>query len=154
MSAFVDLINRTRSDHVVTIESQISFVHESRRSFVSQREVRGDSEAVVAAVRAALREDPDVLLIEDLRSADIAAVALEAADSGRLVFGSLPAPSTVAAINRFLELFPADRRPQAQSSLAGALSGRRRAGAPAALARRTCGGARGFAEYASGRGPD
>ncbi len=123
MSAFVDLINRTRSDHVVTIESQISFVHESRRSFVSQREVRGDSDAVVATVRAALREDPDVLLIEDLRSAEIASVALEAADSGRLVFGSLPAPSSVAAINRFLELFPSDRRAQAQSSLAGALRG-------------------------------
>jgi twitching motility protein PilT len=123
MSAFVDLINRTRSDHVVTMESQISFVHESRRSFVSQREVRGDSEAVVAAVRAALREDPDVLLIEDLRSAEIAAVALEAADSGRLVFGSLPAPSTVAAVDRLLELFPSDRRPQTQSSLAGTLRG-------------------------------
>ena len=123
MSAFIDLINRTRSDHVVTIESQISFVHESRRSFVSQREVRGDSDAVVAAVRAALREDPDVLLIEDLRSAEIAAVALEAADSGRLVFGSLPAPSTVAAIDRLLELFAPDRRAQAQSSLAGTLRG-------------------------------
>ena len=123
MSAFIDLINRTRSDHVVTIESQISFVHESRRSFVSQREVRGDSDAVVAAVRAALREDPDVLLIEDLRSAEIAAVALEAADSGRLVFGSLPAPSTVAAIDRLVELFAPDRRTQAQRSLAGTLRG-------------------------------
>jgi len=123
MSAFIDLINRTRSDHVVTIESQISFVHESRRSFVSQREVRGDSDAVVAAVRASLREDPDVLLIEDLRSAEIASVALEAAESGRLVFGSLPAASTVAAIDRLLELFPQDRRSQAQRSLAGALRG-------------------------------
>jgi twitching motility protein PilT len=123
MSAFIDLINRTRSDHVVTIESQISFVHESRRSFVSQREVRGDSDAVVAAVRAALREDPDVLLIEDLRSAEIASVALEAAESGRLVFGSLPAASTVAAVDRLLELFPQDRRSQAQRSLAGALRG-------------------------------
>ena len=123
MSAFVDLINRTRSDHVVTIESQIGFVHESRRSFVSQREVRGDGEAIVSAVRAALREDPDVMLIEDLRSPEIAAVALEAAESGRLVFGSLPAASTVPAIERFLELFPADRRAQAQSSLAGTLRG-------------------------------
>jgi len=123
MSAFIDLINRTRSDHVVTVESQISFVHESRRSFVSQREVRGDNDAVVAAVRAALREDPDVLLIEDLRSAEIAAVALEAAESGRLVFGSLPAASTVAAVDRLLELFPQDRRSQAQRSLAGALRG-------------------------------
>jgi twitching motility protein PilT len=123
MSAFVDLINRTRSDHVVTIESQIGFVHESRRSFVSQREVVGNAEAVVSAMRAALREDPDVLLIDDLRSAEIAAVALEVAESGRLVFGSLPAASTVAAIDRLLELFPADKRSQARSSLAGALRG-------------------------------
>jgi twitching motility protein PilT len=123
MSAFIELINRTRSNHVVTIESQVGFVHESRRSFVSQREVRGDAEAVVSAARAALREDPDVLLIEDLRSAEIAAVALEAAESGRLVFGSLPGASTVAAIDRLLELFPADRRLQARRSLAGTLRG-------------------------------
>jgi twitching motility protein PilT len=123
LCAFVDLINRTRSDHVVTVESQIGFLHESRRSFVSQREVRGDSEAVVSAVRSALREDPDVLLIEDLRSAEIAAAALEAADSGRLVFGSLPAASTVAAIDRLLELFPSERRTKVQASLAGTLRG-------------------------------
>ncbi|HEX5474210.1 MAG TPA: ATPase, T2SS/T4P/T4SS family [Vicinamibacterales bacterium] len=123
MSAFVDLINRTRSDHVITVESQIGFLHESRRSFVSQREVRGNADAVADAVRAALREDPDVLLIEDLRSADIAAAALEAAESGRLVFGSLSAPSTIAGIDELIELFPADRRAHVQGSLAAALRG-------------------------------
>jgi twitching motility protein PilT len=123
LSAFVDLINRTRSDHVITIESQIGFVHESRRSFVSQREVRGDSEAAAAAVRSAFREDPDVLVIEDLRTPEIVAAALDAAESGRLVFGSLPAPSSVAAIERLVELMPADRRQQAQSSLAVSLRG-------------------------------
>jgi twitching motility protein PilT len=123
MSAFVDLINRTRGDHVITIESQLGFVHESRRSFVSQREVRGGGDAVVSAVRSALREDPDVLLIEDVRSAEVASMALEAAESGRLIFASLPAASTVAAIDRLLELFPPDRRVQAQSSLANALRG-------------------------------
>ncbi|HEV3486846.1 MAG TPA: ATPase, T2SS/T4P/T4SS family, partial [Vicinamibacterales bacterium] len=76
LSAFVDLINRTRSDHVITIESQIGFVHESRRAFVSQREVRGDAEAAAAAVRSAFREDPDVLVIEDLRTAEIVSVAI------------------------------------------------------------------------------
>ncbi len=123
LSAFVDLINRTRSDHVITIESQIGFVHESRRSFVSQREVRGDSEAAAATVRSAFREDPDVLVIEDLRTPEIVMAALEAAESGRLVFGSLPASSTVAAIERLVELLPADRRSQAQSSLAASLRG-------------------------------
>jgi len=120
LSAFVDLINRTRSDHVITIESQIGFVHESRKSFVSQREVRGDS---ASAVRSAFREDPDVLVIEDLRTSEIVSAALEAAESGRLVFGSVSAVSTVAAVDRLIEMFPPDRRPQAQTSLASALRG-------------------------------
>jgi twitching motility protein PilT len=123
LSAFIDLINRTSSDHVITIESQIGFAHESRRSFVSQREVRGDADAVVSAVRAALREDPDVLLIEDLRSAEVAAAAFEAAESGRLVFGSLPGASTSAAVARLIEMFPPERRAHAQAALAGALRG-------------------------------
>jgi twitching motility protein PilT len=123
LSAFVDVINRTRSDHVITIESQIGFVHESRRSFISQREVRGDAESAAVAVRSAFREDPDVLVIEDMRTPEIVAAALEAAESGRLVFGSVAAPSTVAALERIIEMFPADRRAQAQTSLAGALRG-------------------------------
>ena len=123
LSAFVDLINRTRSDHVITIESQIGFVHESRKSFVSQREVRGDSESAAHAVRSAFREDPDVLVIEDLRNSEIVSAALEAAESGRLVFGSVSAASTVAAIDRLIEMFPPDRRSQAQTSLASALRG-------------------------------
>jgi len=122
MSAFVDLINRTRSDHVITIESQIGFVHESRRSFVSQREERAGSDAVVSAVRSALREDPDVLFIGDLSTAEVAAVAVDAAESGRLVFASLPATSTVAAVDRLLELLPADR-PHARASIAASLRG-------------------------------
>jgi len=120
MSALVDLINNTRSDHVITVEGQIEFVHESRRSFVSQREIPGGDEAVVSAVRSALREDPDVLFIGELSSADIAAVALEAVESGRLVVASLPAPSTVAAVDRLLELLPGDRS-NARASMAASL---------------------------------
>ena len=123
LSAFVELINRTRSDHVITIESQIAFVHESRKSFVSQREVRGNSEVAASAVRSAFREDPDVLVIEDMRTPEIVAAALEATESGRLVFGSVSAVSTVAAIDRLVEMFPPDRRSQAQTSLASALRG-------------------------------
>ena len=123
VSAFVDLINRTRADHVITLEGQIKFVHESRRSLVSQRELRGDAEELKAAVRAALREDPDVLVIEDLRSADLIAAALEAAESGRLVFGALPAASTTAAIERMIDQFPQDRRAKVQTSLATTLRG-------------------------------
>jgi twitching motility protein PilT len=122
IASFVDLINRTRSDHIITTEPQIEFVHESKRSFVSQREVRGE-EPMVAAVRAACREEPDVLVIEDVRSHEVAALALEAAEAGRLVFATVPGLSTASAIERFIELFPADRREKVQASLAGALRG-------------------------------
>jgi twitching motility protein PilT len=122
LNAFVDLINRTRSDHIITIESQIGFVHESRRSFVSQREVRGP-EPAAAAVRSAFREDPDVLVIDDLRTSDIVAAAFEAAQAGRLVFAAATAASTIAALDRIIELFSADRRGQAQTLLAGVLRG-------------------------------
>ena len=123
LTSFVDLINRSRSDHVITIEPQIEFIHENKRSFISQRDVRGDGEAVAAAVRSACREDPDVLIVEDLRTPELVSLALEAAEAGRLVFASVPAPSAVSAIERVLEMFPAERRGKAQASLAGALRG-------------------------------
>jgi twitching motility protein PilT len=123
LNAFVDLINRTRSDHLITIESQIGFVHESRRSFISQRETRGDAELAATFARAALREDPDVMVIDDLKSADVVAAALEAAESGRLVLVSVPASSTIGALERLIEVFSADRRAKARTSLATALRG-------------------------------
>ena len=123
LNAFVDLINRTRSDHLITIESQIGFVHESRRSFISQRETRGDAELAATFARAALREDPDVMVIEDLKSAEVVAAALEASESGRLVLASVPASSTIGALERLIEVFPADRRAKARTSLATALRG-------------------------------
>jgi twitching motility protein PilT len=121
LSAFVDLINRTRYDHVITIESQIRNVHEKRLSFISQREVRGDGDAIAAAARAALREGPDVLVIEDLRASEALIAALDAARAGRLVFGSISARTAPAAVERLIDAFPADRRPQVRASLAGSL---------------------------------
>jgi twitching motility protein PilT len=123
VAAFVDLVNRTRSEHVVTIESQILFLHEAKRSFVSQREVRGRGDEIAAAARAALREDPDVLVVEELASADAVAAAVEAAQSGRLVFGGLRASTAEAAIERLVEQAPTERRPQLRSALASTLRG-------------------------------
>jgi twitching motility protein PilT len=123
MSALVDRINRTRSDHVVTIEGEIKFVQESRSSLVSQREVRGDNDEWLAVARGALRENPDVLVIEDLRSPEMVALALDAASAGRLVIAALSAHTAVGAIARLLDQFPPDRRTQAQSTLAEALRG-------------------------------
>jgi twitching motility protein PilT len=121
LNAFVDLINRTRYDHVITIESQIRRVHEKRYSFISQREVRGDGDAIAAAARAALREGPDVLVIEDLRAPEALVAALDAARAGRLVFGSISAPTAALAVERLIDAFPVERRPQVRASLAGAL---------------------------------
>jgi twitching motility protein PilT len=122
LASFVDLLNRTRSDHIITTESQIDFIHEAKRSFISQREVRGE-DAMVSAVRAACREEPDVLIVEDLRTQELAALALDAAESGRLVFASVPGLSTPSALERLIELFPAERREKVQASLAGTLRG-------------------------------
>ena len=122
LTSFVDLINRTRSDYVITVESQIEFVHENRRSFISQREVRGD-ESMLTAVRAACREEPDVLVVEDVRTQELAALTLEAAESGRLVFASVPGIATTSAVERLIELFPAERREKVQASLASTLRG-------------------------------
>ena len=121
LSAFVDVINSTRYDHVITIESQIQRVHEKRLSFISQREVRGDGDAIATAAREALREGPDVLVIEDLRAPEALVAALDAARAGRLVLGSISAPTAPGAIDRLIDAFPADRRPPVRASLAGAL---------------------------------
>jgi len=123
ISAFVDLINRARNDYVVTIESQIMCAHESRGCLISQREVRGSDEELAAVVRAALRENPDVLVIEDLRSPKVVALALEAMESGHLVIGAVSAHTTTMAIGRILDRFPPERRDHVQLMLAEGLRG-------------------------------
>jgi len=123
ISAFVDFINRTRRDHVITIEREINIVHERGNSFVSQREVRGNDEDLLAAARAALREDPDVLVIEDLRSAGLMTVALEASASGHLVVGGFSAHTATATVDRIIDLYSPDHRRQVQLGLADSLRG-------------------------------
>lgn len=122
LGAFVDLINRTRKDHVITIESGMPVVHEKRQSFISQRDARGDGEALAAAARAALREGPDVLILEDLRAPGLIEVALDAARAGRLVFGSIAAPTASVAVERLIDAFAVERRSQARALLSGALT--------------------------------
>ncbi|MFP5379758.1 MAG: type IV pilus twitching motility protein PilT, partial [Vicinamibacteria bacterium] len=123
VAAVVDLINRQRADYVVTLERQIRLVHESRHSLISQREVRGHGEEVAAAARAALRENPDVLVIEDLRSPETLQVALDAAGSGLLVVLSVTASATTAALERLVDMVPAERRAPVQAALAETLRG-------------------------------
>jgi len=123
MAAYVDLINRSRRDHVITIEREINIVHDRGSSFISQREVRGGDDDLMAAARAALREDPDVLVIEDLRTGGLMNVALEASASGRLVIGGFSAHSAAAAIDRIIDLYAPEYRRQVQLALADNLRG-------------------------------
>ena len=120
LNSFVDLVNRTRSDHVITVETEIAFVHESQRSFISQREVH-DGNAAAAAVSAAMREDPDVLVIEDLQSPETVMLALQAAESGRLVFASINAPSAASAVEALVNMIPDAERASVRATLAGVL---------------------------------
>jgi twitching motility protein PilT len=123
ISALVDFMNRTRHDHVITIERELNVIHGSGTSIVSQREARGWGDDVEGVVRAALREDPDVLVIESLHTAALVDVAFEAAASGRLVIGGLPAHDTASAIDRVINLYPAEKRRHVQVALAENLRG-------------------------------
>ena len=123
IAAMVDLINRTRRDHVITIENEINVVHERVGCFISQREVRGNSEDTLAVANAALREDPDVLVVDELRTAGLVDVALEAASRGQLVIGGFPAHTAGRAIDRIIDLYPPEHRQQVQLSLAQNLRG-------------------------------
>ncbi len=123
VSSLVDLINRTRNDYVITVESQIKFVHESRSCLVSQREVRGGNEDLAVVVRAALRENPDVLVIEDMGSPEVVRLALEAMEAGHLVIGAVSAHGAATAIGKVLDQAPEERRTQMRLALAEGLRG-------------------------------
>ena len=123
ISALVDLINRTRRDHVITIEREVNIVHDRGSSFISQREVRGGDDEVLAAARAALREDPDVLVLEQIRTGPLMNVALEAAASGHLVIGGFSAHNATETIDRILDFYAPEYSRQVQLALADNLRG-------------------------------
>ncbi|MCX6545416.1 MAG: ATPase, T2SS/T4P/T4SS family [Acidobacteria bacterium] len=122
-SALVDQINRTQTGYIISLESEIKFLHENRKAIVSQREVRSESGAMLAQARAALREDPDVLVIDDLKTADLTALALDAADSGRLVITTMTARTTTAALARLIASAPSERQAQVAAALSESLQG-------------------------------
>ena len=122
VSALVDLVNRQRAEYVVTLERQIRLVHDNRTAIVSQREIRGGVDEALSAARAALREDPDVLAVDDLASAHMVPLLLQAASEG-LVFVSITAPSTIEAVERFVELAPADARAGVRTTMAETFRG-------------------------------
>jgi len=123
LCALVDLVNRTRSDHIITIEDPIEFVHPSQRCIVSQRQVGMHTRSFKAALRAALREDPDVVLIGEMRDLETVSIALETAETGHLVFATLHTTTAAMTIDRIIDQFPADQQEQIRVMLADSLRG-------------------------------
>jgi twitching motility protein PilT len=123
LAAMLDEINRTRRHHIVTIEDPIEILHSDRSCIVSQREVGLDTESFAEALRRVLRQDPDVILIGELRDRETAEVALQAAESGHLVFSTLHTLDAAETIGRLVEFFPPEKQPQIISILAGVLRG-------------------------------
>jgi twitching motility protein PilT len=123
LSALVDLVNRQRAEFVITLERQIRLVHDNRSALVSQREIRGGADEALAAARSALREGPDVLVIDDLISPHMVPLILTAASEGLLVFVSITAPSTSDAVQRFIELAAPEMRGAVQAEMAESFRG-------------------------------
>ena len=123
LAAMVDYINRSRDSHIVTIEDPIEILHPDHRSIVNQREVGLDTESFGQALRRALRQDPDTILIGELRDAETAQTALQAAESGHLVFSTLHTVDASETIARMIEFFPEAKQQQVRSILAGVLRG-------------------------------
>src|SRR6202022_52209 len=121
LAAMIDYINRNRDDHVITIEDPIEFVHPHKRCLMHQREVGVHTSSFKAALRAALREDPDVVLVGEMRDLETIAIALETAETGHLVFGTLHTNTAPSAVDRIIDQFPADRQSQVRTMLSESL---------------------------------
>jgi len=123
LCAMVDLINRTRSDHIITVEDPIEFVHENKKCIVTQRQVGVHTDTFRSALRAALREDPDILLVGEMRDLETVAIAIETAETGHLVFGTLHTTTAPSTLDRIIDQFPGDRQSQIRVMLSESLKG-------------------------------
>ena len=121
LAAMVDYINTTRYEHILTVEDPVEFVHQSKKCLVNQREVHKDTLSFNAALRSALREDPDVILVGELRDLETIRLAMTAAETGHLVFGTLHTNSATKTINRIVDVFPADEKSMIRSMLSESL---------------------------------
>jgi twitching motility protein PilT len=121
LAAIVDRINRTRPAHVLTLEDPIEFVHPSKRGLINQREVGAQTHSFAAALRSALREDPDVILVGELRDLETTSLALTAAETGHLVLATLHTSSAPKTIDRIIDMFPAVQQGQVRSMLSESL---------------------------------
>jgi twitching motility protein PilT len=123
LCALVDLVNRVRTDHVITIEDPIEFVHKNKKCVITQRQVGVHTSSFKSALRAALREDPDIILVGELRDLETVSIAIETAETGHLVFGTLHTTTAPSTIDRIIDQFPADRQDQIRVMLSESLKG-------------------------------
>jgi twitching motility protein PilT len=123
LAAMVDLINRTRAAHIVTLEDPVEFVHVSAKAMVNQREVGAHTSSFARALRAALREDPDIVLVGEMRDLETVSMALETANTGHLVFGTLHTATAVSTVDRIVNLFPPEQQNATRATLADVLKG-------------------------------
>ncbi|HEX9610356.1 MAG TPA: PilT/PilU family type 4a pilus ATPase, partial [Gemmatimonadales bacterium] len=123
LCALIDLVNRERSDHIITIEDPIEFVHDNKKCLITQRQVHVHTESFKTALRAALREDPDIVLVGEMRDLETIAIAIETAETGHLVFGTLHTTTAASTVDRMIDQFPADRQAQIRVMLSESLKG-------------------------------
>jgi twitching motility protein PilT len=123
LAAMIDKINKERHDHILTIEDPIEFVHQHQSCLVNQREVHSDTQSFAMALRAALREDPDIVLIGEMRDLETVESALRIAETGHLTFGTLHTNSAAQTINRIIDIFPSGQQPQVRTQLSLVLEG-------------------------------
>src|SRR6266540_3237477 len=123
LAALIDEINRTRAEHIITIEDPIEFLHRHKRCIVNQRELGPDATTFADALKGALRQDPDVILLGEMRDLETIATALTAAETGHLVFGTLHTQSAPSTIDRVIDVFPAEQQQQVRTQLASTLQG-------------------------------
>jgi twitching motility protein PilT len=116
-------MNRTRTDHILTIEDPVEFVHQSKKCLVTQRQVGVHTRSFKAALRAALREDPDIILVGEMRDLETVSIAIETAETGHLVFGTLHTTTAASTVDRIIDQFPADRQSQVRVMLSESLRG-------------------------------
>ena len=123
LAAMIDEINSTREEHIMTIEDPIEFLHGHKKCLVNQRELGSDAQSFAAALKAALRQDPDVILVGEMRDLETISTALTAAETGHLVFATLHTQDTAQTIDRIIDVFPAHQQGQVRVQLSVALQG-------------------------------
>jgi twitching motility protein PilT len=123
LAAMIDLINSTRPDHILTIEDPVEFVHQNKKALVNQREVGTHTQSFATALRAALREDPDIILVGEMRDLETIELGISAAETGHLVFGTLHTNSAAKTVDRIINVFPADQQEQIRTMLGESLRG-------------------------------